>query len=312
MQPFVRQPVLYPVSVVFVDDNPDFLQALRGAFPDERLNHFFTHPQAALDFVSSRDTEMPPTAADYFGAEKTGGNAIGEDALADPARFEAVGAVVVDYSMPEVDGIQFLTSIRNANCTKILLTGIADEREAVAAFNAGLIDCYLKKNDVEMARKLATALDDAKRKCCAARGHISLHEAGATYQDPRIVKLIDEVAAREGIVEYYWRPNQDAVLMFDAVGAPSVFLAWSEEDWSFHCDIVSDAGGPAELRQGMEARRIMPLFWPSQAYRPGLADIRCAAPLPVPGWHGTFYSWIRLDDPAAERDLPTLAKWRHA
>lgn len=131
--------------------------------------------------------------------------------------------MVVDYSMPEVDGIQFLTSIRNANCMKILLTGIADEREAVAAFNAGLIDCYLKKTDVEMARKLASALDDAKRKCCAARGHISLHEAGATYRDPRIVKLIDEVAAREGIVEYYWRPNQDAVLMFDAVGAPSVF-----------------------------------------------------------------------------------------
>ena len=71
--------------------------------------------------------------------------------------------MVVDYSMPEVDGIQFLTSIRNANCMKILLTGIADEREAVAAFNAGLIDCYLKKTDVEMARKLASALDDAKQ-----------------------------------------------------------------------------------------------------------------------------------------------------
>lgn len=70
MQTFVRQPVLYPVSVVFVDDNPDFLQALRGAFPDEHLNLFFTQPRVALDFVSSRDVEMPPTAADYFGAEK--------------------------------------------------------------------------------------------------------------------------------------------------------------------------------------------------------------------------------------------------
>ncbi|WP_423396197.1 response regulator [Burkholderia sp. LMG 21824] len=312
MQSFVRQPVLYPVSVVFVDDNPDFLQALRGIFPDERLNRFFTQPQAALDFVSSRDAETPPTAADYFGAEKAGGNAIGHDVLTDLARFEAVGAVVVDYSMPEVDGIRFLASIRNADCMKILLTGIADEREAVDAFNAGLIDCYLKKTDVEMPRKLATVLDNAKRKFCAARGHISLHEAGATYRDPRIVKLIDAVAAREGIVEYYWRPNQDAVLMFDAAGAPSVFLAWSEEDWSFHCDIVADAGGPAELCRGMEARRIMPLFWPSQGYRPGLADIRCATPLPVPGWSGTFYSWTRLDDAATERELPTLAKWRHA
>ncbi|RBB96416.1 response regulator, partial [Pseudomonas sp. MWU12-2115] len=51
---------------------------------------------------------------------------------------------------------------------------------------------------------------------------------------------------------------------------------------------------------------------PSQGYRPGLADIRCATPLPVPGWSGTFYSWTRLDDAATERELPTLAKWRHA
>lgn len=313
MHSFTRQPVLYPVSVMFLDDSSDFLHALRGAFPDERLNRFFTQPQAALDFLSLRDAGMPherDADADYFDVERKGGNAIGRDALSDPTRFDQVAAVVVDYEMPEADGIQFLSSIRDAGCARILLTGVAGDHEAVDAFNAGLIDFYLKKTDVDMPRKLATVLEGAKRRHCATKGHISLHGAGSTYRDPRVAKLIDEVARREDIVEYYWRPEQDAVLMFDSAGAPSVFLAWNDEDWSFQCDIVTDEGGPAELRRGMQARSAMPLFWPYQAYRPDLTDIRCVVPLPVPGWSGTFYSWSRLDEAAIEGELLTFARWR--
>ena len=62
----------------------------------------------------------------------------------------------MDIRMPEVDGIEFLASIRGVACTKILLTGAAGETEAVDAFNAGLIDFYLKKTDAGMTRKLAS------------------------------------------------------------------------------------------------------------------------------------------------------------
>ncbi|TKC91110.1 response regulator [Trinickia terrae] len=309
---FVRQPVFYPVSVVFLDDNPDFLNALRGLFPDGRTNRFFTKPQAALSFMSARHHEqlrrMPSLGFSDF--EQNGTTAIGQDVLIDDSRFEEVAAIVVDYEMPEMNGIEFLSSINNVACTKILLTGIAGDSEAVDAFNSGLIDFYLKKSDPRMAEKLAAYLADAQTKHCVARGHISLHSVGATYCDPTTVAVLNEIVTRERIAEYYWRPEQNAILMFDFAGNPSIFLAWGNADWLFQCDIVTDEGGPATLRQEMEARRIMPLFWPLQAYRHGMTNMRSASPIPIPGRSDAFYSWTRLDSSGPKPEPLTFARWR--
>lgn len=313
MSSFVTQPMFHPVSVVFVDDNADFLNGLQGIFRDRALNRFFTRPQAALDFMLSRDRGAPPIrmAGDNYSQVEGGGcSALGRDALEDAARFEEVAAVVVDYEMPEMDGIRFLSSINDAACTKILLTGAAGYAEAVDAFNAGLIDFYLRKGDLEMPVKLAAALADANKRHCRSRGHIGVHDVGATYCDPRVVRLLEQLADREKWVEYYWRPAQDAVLTFDGEGNASVFVAWNADEWAFQCDTVTDAGGAAGLRRDMEARTVMPLFWPYQAYRPGSTALPTAKPLPIPEWPDAFYSLTPLDSSALDAGLLTFAKWQ--
>ncbi|WDD93713.1 response regulator [Burkholderia sp. FERM BP-3421] len=315
MSSFVRQPMFHPVSVVFLDDSADFLDGLRGRFRDRELNRFFTRPRAALDFMTSRDRAVPVAriaGADYSEVEKGGSNALGRDALDDASRFEEVAAVVVDYEMPEIDGLRFLTSLEGAVCTRILLTGAAGDREAVDAFNAGLIDFYLRKSDPGMPGKLTAALAEAKKKHCALRGHISVHDIGATYCDPRVVRLLDERVARGEIVEYYWRPEQNAVLMFDDAGQASVFVAWDADEWSFQCDTAADAGAPSRLHRGMAERRIMPLFWPHQAYRPELIGVRSAEPLPVPEWAGASYCVAPLDADELAPAWLSFAGWRRA
>ncbi len=313
MSSFVTQPLFYPASAVFLDDSADFLDGLRGVFRDRQLNRFFMQPEAALDFMRSRDRSVPlirMAGEGYSRVERGGGNALGKDALCDPTRFEEVAAVVVDYEMPGMDGVQFLESISDIVCTKILLTGAAGDRQAVDAFNAGLIDIYLRKGDAVMPTALAGALREANKKHCRLRGCIGVHDVGATYCDPRVVQVLDDLAARGNFVEYYWRPEQDAVLLFDAAGKPSVFVAWDADEWAFQCDTVADAGGPDWMRKGMEKRSLMPLFWPDQAYRPNRAVVPTAQPIPVPGWERAFYSLAPLDASAVEAGLSTYASWR--
>jgi CheY-like chemotaxis protein len=315
MSSFVRQPLFHPLSAVFVDDSADFLSGLRGVFRDRVLNRFFTDPRAALAYISSREREVPGlvlSGMDYSEIEKGAGNALGKDPLEDDSRFDEIAAVVVDYEMPEMDGIRFLSSIHDAACTKILLTGIAGDREAVDAFNAGLIDFYLRKTDADMPAKLANILADANKKHCRLRGQIGVHDVGATYCDSRVMRLLDEIAAREGCVEYYWRPAQNAVLMFDASGCASVFIAWDEDEWVFQCDTVVDAGGPDWLREGMEERRIMPLFWPYEAYRADQPEIRTTRLQPIPEWSGAFYSVTRLEPSEIDPSPLTFAAWHRA
>jgi len=188
MNGFVRLPVLYPVSVVFPDDNADFLNALQGIFPGESLNQFFVSARAALGFMSSchrRTSSRDLSGPDYAAVEKNAGNALGHDLLTDDRRFEEIAAVVVGHEMPEVNGLEFLASLGDIGSTRILLTGQAGETQTIDTFNAGLIDFYLKKSDATMTRKLATVLSDAKKRHCAQKDPVSIHDAGATYRDLR-------------------------------------------------------------------------------------------------------------------------------
>ncbi|MDR3098330.1 MAG: response regulator [Paraburkholderia sp.] len=317
MSSIVRQPVFYPVSVVFLDDSADFLHALRGFFPNAHTHHFFTSQHEARAFVAAHGargaSHSPLSGALWSEFEKRGGNALGQDAMADANRFAQLAAIVVDYDMPGQDGLEFLASVKeamqDANCTRILLTGTADESHAVDAFNAGLIHFYLKKSDPGMTRKLAQALANAQRKFCAGHGHIGVHGVGAAYAERGTVEVLQGLVQREGIVEYYWRPEQNAVLTFDAAGRAGVFLAWDARDWAAQCDVVTDEGGPAALREEMEGRRIMPVFWPNEAYRPGMARVEFAVPQPVPGTQDTHAGWTRIDGLELAPEPVTYARW---
>jgi CheY-like chemotaxis protein len=313
MNYFVRQPAFYPVQVAFIDDSAEYLRALRRLFPDSYLNRFFIRPREALSFVRARHRDMTSHSTfrlDETESDQYGGNAIGHDILTDTSRFDQVAAVVVDYEMSEMDGISFFSAIKDVPCTKVLLTGVADESTAVDAFNHGLIDYYLKKTDPGLSQKLAATLSQAKELHCTQSGQISLGEIGLSYCDPRVVEVMKGIVADRGIVEYYWRPTQNAVLMFDRLGYPSLFLVWNENDWTSQCEVIVDSCGPHSLLDDIRARRSMPVFWPSLAFQPTMPIVRNLRPMPIPGWPGAFYGWTELDADEVDATLPTFAKWR--
>lgn len=316
MNNFIRPPVFYPASVVFVDDNDSYLDALRRFFPDISTDLFFTRPQTALAFIRQHAREIslefaPANAClSETGFERFVESSAERDILTQGARFAEVAAVVVDYDMPGLSGVEFLSSISNLRCAKVLLTGVADETVAVKAFNAGIVDLYLRKTDAESANRLVHFLKDARNRHCSEGGWLGLGENGMTYCDPRTRRVIDDVVAAEGIVEYYWRPEQNAILMFDRAGNPSVFLAWAENDWISQGEIVADGGGPTELLRQMSVREAMPLFWPHLAFRPD-TDFRTLTPHKIPGWDDAFYCWTRIDATDVGLDVLTFSQWRN-
>ncbi|WP_144110351.1 response regulator [Paraburkholderia sp. BCC1886] len=316
MNNFNRPPVSYPTTVVFVDDSDSYLDALRRFFPDISTNLFFTRPQTALAFIRQHAREhslgFSPASACVSepGFERLVETSPERDMLARHSRFSEVAAVVVDYDMPGLSGVEFLSSISHLRCAKVLLTGVANETVAVKAFNAGIVDLYLRKTDMDSANRLVHFLKDAKNRHCSEAGWLALGENGLTYCDSRTQKVIDDLVAAEGIVEYYWRPDQNAILMFDRSGQASVFVAWAENDWISQGEIVADESGPAELLRQMATRESMPLFWPDMAYRSG-ATFKTLKPRQIPGWNDAFYVWSRIEPAEVGSEVTTFSQWRN-
>ncbi|MDE1179419.1 response regulator [Paraburkholderia sp.] len=299
MNNFMRPPVYYPAAVVFVDDSDSYLGALRRYFPDMSADLFFTRPQHALAFIREHVRERTARSVESL-AER--------DILARHARFSEVAAIVVDYDMPEMSGVEFLSSIPNLQCAKVLLTGVADERIAMQAFNAGIVDLYLRKSDLDSASRLTHFLKEAIGWHCSQNGLGSVEKA-VTYSDPRTRNVIDTLIATENIVEYYWRPKQNAVLMFDRAGKPSVFVAWRADDWAFHAETVTANGGSAELRNVMDRREAMPVFWPHETFQPD-AEFRALTPRAIPDFDGAYYCWMPLDPAQLDVSPLSFADWR--
>ncbi|MGV3494643.1 MAG: response regulator, partial [Ramlibacter sp.] len=74
-------------------------------------------------------------------------------------RYALSRVVVVDFSMPGMDGLQALAELGDWPGARVLLTGQADEQVAVRAFNRGLIDQFIPKQTPDISRRLVEAVE---------------------------------------------------------------------------------------------------------------------------------------------------------
>lgn len=122
-----------PATLLFVDDEPSILSALRRLFRPQGYRILIAESGAA-------------------------GLAILEQ--------ESVDLIISDMRMPEMDGATFLKQVRARwpNTMRILLTGYADVTSTVAAINEGEIYRYISKpwDDNEILKIVADALDRQK------------------------------------------------------------------------------------------------------------------------------------------------------
>jgi CheY-like chemotaxis protein len=144
-----------------------------------------------------------------------------------PQRFATPSVVVVDYSMPQMNGLEFCAAIAHLPCKKILFTGAADEKIAVNAFNRGLIDRYIQKSPTgagqleQQIRTLQNAYFDDREE--TLRDLVLLHDYHF-LADPVLARLIDTLRVRLGIVEHYVFPNPSGILLIDQNGKTRLLM----------------------------------------------------------------------------------------
>jgi CheY-like chemotaxis protein len=65
----------------------------------------------------------------------------------------APDCILLDFTLPDMNGLQFMERLRTQNggipCAVVMLTGIADERVAIRAVNAGATDYMPKSENME-------------------------------------------------------------------------------------------------------------------------------------------------------------------
>jgi CheY-like chemotaxis protein len=265
----------HPSLTVLVDDSDTFLRSLSFQLDPSLASKCFHDTRAALDWLSQETHRSAPPhgplSANFDTYARTPEQcnvALDLDQIyrisRQPQRFMTPSVLVVDYSMPQMNGVQFCEALKGLPCKKILFTGAADEKIAVDAFNRGLIDRYIKKSDEHALDRLETEIIALQKEFFAAqsdtlRDMLMLHQYTFVC-DPAIAKLVTELRAQYDIVEHYLFPNPAGMLLYDGEGKARLMIVETDESMESHYEMARDNEAPPSLLAALQERCIIPFF----------------------------------------------------
>ncbi len=252
-----------PGTVVFLDDDPDYLDMLALVLPRNWRVLLFLRPQECINYLQQeppvwetdawnqqqlidqwRDgTPLIPQVLAYWGAH--------------PDRYALAQVCVVDYSMPDMDGLQALGELVDWPGSRVLLTGQADEQVAVRAFNEGLIDQFIAKQTADISRRLIDAVEHLlatpnPRHAQIWRSTLT-PEQMAVLRVPSVSRDLTEFASKRW-VEHVTIGDPFGVLGMDAAGRVSWLQLEQSSSLGELVQLAEAEGVPssqlADIRQG--------------------------------------------------------------
>lgn len=223
-------PYYHPTTVCFVDDNYGFLHSLSIDLPEDWCFVSYLSPEEALAKVNkphplpplvnrcfsmdTADQELPMLRFDIHALER-------EIQLIE--RFARFSVLMIDYAMPTMDGLEFCAAVQGPDVKKILLTGVADEKTAVAAFNESLIDRYVPKARLSAAAGVIPYVEELQFEYFQQySGHLAANLAlnpPRSMLDAAVAEQFERVVAYHNIVEYYLVPDPYGYLLLKRDGS---------------------------------------------------------------------------------------------
>ncbi len=273
----VIQPYFHPTTVVMVDDNERFLDNFSLQLDEKLACVFYSSAVECLAMLNGRAKRTPLDQrcfSYYQQPSNTASNRVIrldltliEQEISNPERFRDISVVVVDYDMPEMTGLEFCQRIRNHRIKKILLTGVADEKIAVEAFNAGIIDHFMMKSDPQITMRINKTINDLQRRYFSEissliQSTLALEAPDFLY-DADFIRYFFDLVDRHHVAEYYYVEDPTGFLMVSETGQLWRLVVYSETGLQRTLFNLRGLKPPAALMKRISSGKAVPWLWAS-------------------------------------------------
>ncbi len=233
----------HPTTVILIDDDQDFLDSLQLALAPHYKTKAFISPQTAQQFIEEDYKKYLARKNNYL---KVAYESLAEfhvsvaissiyQMLFDLHRFAQVMVAIIDYDMPETNGLDLARQLKAQTPIKIImLTGEADQSIAVRALNHQVIDCFIlksaKSHTKELLKHCARLQQDYFVEL--SRGILeSLNSEGKhPLQDRDFISMFHRLCTARHIVEFYLVDESGSFILLNATGQPTWLIVRTQSD----------------------------------------------------------------------------------
>lgn len=231
-------------AIGWVDDDAAFLDTVQVIFKDHYRLHTFNSPNQTLHYLATYQSPLSQisfkhefTESDRFGAHHHFPVDINikniRNLLDLPEKSQEMAVLIVDYHMPDSNGVELCEKLKHLPIKKILLTGEGTMETAIEAFNQGLIDKFIKKG-CDLTGKLKEYIDELIFDYFYEKSEnlISHLEASkpSLLSDPIFVNYFKSWCTHHDIQEFYLINKQGSFLTKSKNGKLAYFIIMSEQE----------------------------------------------------------------------------------
>lgn len=248
----------FPTTVIFVDDNENYLKLLSETLSDIKI---IRKNVKNIEVVKYIEKYIPPMDVASFAFTKKVEN-FGELSITNRIenlhkiiykkdRFSMISLLITDNVMPGITGEEILYNIRLSRIKKILLTGEVGVEKAIELLNNRIINKFITKQDKFFCEKIHNEINLLIKSFFYDK--FSEYRSNIPFlKNTFLCNLIKNLIDTEKPTEYYVLDNNGSYIMLDSDANISKFLVQNKKQVNYFINLFK--------RNGVSEDRYKPLL----------------------------------------------------
>ncbi len=318
----------FPTTTVLVDDQESFLSKVGLNLQQITPLRSFNDPLKALEFMnqqSKKQLQLDKIMINTFDMEaslaKADQHALTIDIAAilkhlyNAKRFLQVSDILVDYNMPNMNGIDVCEKIKDPTVRKLMITGDMDISIAITAFNKGSISKFIPKQTEKLTQTLIDCIKTEKENYFVTHSttilKILANEDYNCLENPHFIRLFRSLCKEHQTVEYYMIDDNGSFLFLNCEGKPTWLVVRSVQALEDHIVFAEDSKAPKGIVDVLKNReKLAFLFSERDQHLPAIQWLPYLhSAQPIPGINDFYYAVI-TDEPLYNNQLGKFISFR--